>query len=182
MINMQLSHEHLARLRCVMRAATARHVDAPDQVVMFAVPCVVSDFYRRVKAGHWGDASGGGCGTPRGGSWALGWRAWGELQPCALAHSRPRAVRRPRLTLTPRPARSSGDLFDALFKPHSGGRLARPRAMPEPVALHYTWQLIQAVSCLHAQSHFHRDLKARARARAGRAAATPHRHMRGHFC
>jgi len=56
-------------------------------------------------------------------------------------------------------------LFDALFKPHSGGRLARPRAMPEPIALHYTWQLVQDVSCLHAQAHFHRDLKVCARAR-----------------
>jgi len=50
MINMQLQHEHLARLRCVLRSATARRVDAPDQVVMFAVPAIVSDFYRRVPA------------------------------------------------------------------------------------------------------------------------------------
>jgi hypothetical protein len=68
-------------------------------------------------------------------------------------------------------AHSSGDLFDALFKPHSGGRLARPRAMPEPIALHYSWQLVQAVSCLHAQHHFHRDLKARAVGRAWGAGA-----------
>ena len=64
-------------------------------------------------------------------------------------------------------------MFDALFKPHNGGRLARPRAMPEPIALHYTWQLVQAVSCLHAQAHFHRDLKVRRpAARALRAVRT----------
>ncbi len=98
MLHMQLTHEHLARLRCVLRSATARRADSPTTVVLHNLAAVVSDFY------------------------------------------------------------SSGDLFDALFKPHSGGRLARPRAMPEPIALHYTWQLVQAraadaACCLCAPLH-----------------------------
>jgi hypothetical protein len=55
MIGMQLTHENLARLRCVMHAATARRSDKPGEAVMFGVPAIVSDFYRRgprARCGH----------------------------------------------------------------------------------------------------------------------------------
>jgi len=41
---------------------------------------------------------------------------------------------------------TSGDLFNSLFTPHRNGRLSAPRPMPEPIALHYMWQLTQARS------------------------------------
>ncbi len=47
MLAMQLTHEHLARLRCVLHCATARRADNPSEVVMYNVPAIVSDFYRR---------------------------------------------------------------------------------------------------------------------------------------
>lgn len=120
---MQVRHECLARLRCVLRAATAVKKVTPDceVAILLNVPAVVSDFY------------------------------------------------------------TNGDLFDALFKPQVGGKLAAPRAMPEAIARNYMWQIVtvsgvcaaqshphppadpltarQAVSCMHAQHHFHRDLK-----------------------
>lgn len=120
---MQVHHEHLARMRCVLRSATCRKAVGPEGrevEVLLNVPVVVSDFY------------------------------------------------------------TNGDLFDALFKPQQGGKLAHPRAMPEAIARHYLWQIVkvsthtsakplqsltrdahaaQAVDCLHSQNHFHRDLK-----------------------
>jgi hypothetical protein len=101
MLGMQLTHEHLARLRCVMYNATARHADAPSEVVMYNVPAIVSDFYRRVRArvciargvstcGAGGAGRGAGLGRERGAAASARcpraankpWRGW----PTALRH------------------------------------------------------------------------------------------------
>ena len=84
LLHMQVRHECLARLRCVLRCATAVKAVTPDceVAILLNVPAVVSDFY------------------------------------------------------------TNGDLFDALFKPQMGGKLAAPRAMPEAIARNYMWQIV----------------------------------------
>ena len=95
---MQVRHECLARLRCVLRCATAVKAVTPDceVAILLNVPAVVSDFY------------------------------------------------------------TNGDLFDALFKPQMGGKLAAPRAMPEAIARNYMWQIVTVrlhpCSCLHSRA------------------------------
>jgi hypothetical protein len=84
MLGMQLTHEHLARLRCVMYSATARRADAPSEVVMYNVPAVVSDFYRRVRATRGVRRAG------RGGWAGLGWAAAAQRRLGSVTSASPR--------------------------------------------------------------------------------------------